>query len=107
MHHHKTLTPKTMGTAMDPCEFFDEEYNNLQLAIQNLDQLTVQSKEFYSTIIEFQKTLKQILVLSSESTKIEKLTASVDILDKLLQNVKQLLVTSEQTQTYINKVKND
>lgn len=90
---------------MDPCEFFEEEYNNLQLAVQNLDQLTVQSKEFYVSVIEFQKTLKQILTLSAESTKVEKLTASIDILDKLLLNVKQLLVTSEQTQTYINKVK--
>lgn len=87
---------------MNPYEYFDEEYYNIQLTINSFNNLINQSRSFYDAVNIFQYHL----VNSKDIAGKEKLNLTFDSLEDIISNLKEILLKFEEAQSSLRKMKN-
>ena len=89
---------------MDPLEYFDEEYQNLNNSINKINSLFVQSKDNYANFTSLQRDLFSLL--DNKELSIENINKALKLLEDFMHNCGELLTTVESSYNIIHNIKN-
>ena len=88
---------------MDPLEYFDEEYQNLNNSISEINSLFLQSKDSYVKFTDLQRDVFSLL--DNKELSIENINKALKLLEEFMQNCADLLTTVESSYNIINNIK--
>jgi hypothetical protein len=89
---------------MDPLEYFDEEYQNLNNSISQVNSLFLQSKDSYVKFANLQQDVFSLL--DNKELSIENINKALRLLEEFMHNCGDLLTTVESSYNIIHNIKN-
>jgi hypothetical protein len=89
---------------MDPLEYFDEEYQNLNNSINQINSLFLQSKDNYANFTALQQDV--FFLLDNKQLSVENINKALKLLEEFMHNCGDLLSTVESSYKIIHKIKN-
>jgi hypothetical protein len=89
---------------MDPLEYFDEEYQNLNNSINQINSLFLQSKDNYANFTALQQDVFSLL--DNKQLSVENINKALKLLEEFMHNCGDLLSTVESSYKIIHKIKN-
>jgi len=89
---------------MHSLDYFQEEYDKIYFAINRVSSMFLESKDIYSTIAQIQKSLLYASV-KKDDMSLDSIKSLLDILNKFLYQIKDLLNTIEESYKTISQLK--